>query len=589
MKKIYFVFAMLLMSITSALAEESSNELTPEEFFLTDYEITYYGNDFTVYGEACDNAGMVINGGRKITIRSNNGAKITKVEYAIGLGEEYSEHLMVSSGNVSSSDNFIYDVNATTLEIYSDVEGETDWFQIDYMKVFYEKADEGNNGENVKPLVLDEYVQTESFSIGYCNGRNVEITGTGTGGFDIANGNTVKITEKDHVDNITAKDHVEILKVELGLSADNNDALINSSAGIVEGSGENRTINNVNSSSLTISYSGTGNVRINNIKVYYIKFSEETSVTFVTKTGKEYSKDNITVSGTKSVNGYGLNIDEGESVTVSSDNGAEISKVKLHLGYYYGPSSIESTEGTVEKGKDNYNWTIKDINKSSLTISHPGQYSGNSVQIDEITVYYKKKEAPSTIEVVAKPADGAYWTTFYSNASNYQAPEGTQVFKVNLTGTEITMTEVEKVNRIVPKGQGVVLKSTTGNLKMQRTESESSDDYTDNSLMGTSVSITNPNPGKAYVLSYSQSNGVGFYKLSSTGTIGINKAYLVYNGTASARTFFAFDGAATGIEMNNVGGNEGNDKVYDLQGRLVANPSNGIYIVNGKKVIMNRH
>ena len=578
MKKIYFVFAMLLMSITSALAEESSNELTPEEFFLT-CKITCYGNDFTVYGEECDEAGMVINGGRKITIRSNNGAKITKVEYAIGLGEEYSEHLMVSSGNVSSSDNFIYDVNATTLEIYSDVEGETDWFQIDYMKVFYEKADEGNNGENVKPLVLDEYVQTESFSIGYCNGRNVTITGTGTGGFDIANGNTVNITEKDHVD-------VEILKVELGLSADNNDALINSSAGIVEGSGENRTINNVNSSSLTISYSGTGNVRINNIKVYYIKFSEETSVTFVTKTGKEYSKDNITVSGTKSVNGYGLNIDEGESVTVLSDNGAEISKVKLHLGYYYGSSSIESTEGTVEKGKDNYNWTIRDINKSSLTISHPGQYSDNSVQIDEITVYYKKKEAPSTIEVVAKPADGACWTTFYSNASNYKAPEGTQVFKVKLSGVDITMTEI--VDRIVTKGQGVVLKSTNSNIEMSKTDSVSSDGYSGNCLLGTSVSITNPNPGKAYVLSYSQSNGVGFYKLSSTGTIGINKAYLVYNGTASARTFFAFDGAATGIEMNNVGGNEGNDKVYDLQGRRVANPSNGIYIVNGKKVIMNR-
>ena len=580
MKKIYFVFAMLLMSITSALAEESSNEFTHEEFFLTDCEITCYGNDFTVYGEECDDAGMMINGGWKITIRSNNGAKITKVEYAIGWGEEYSEHLMVSSGNVSSSDNFIYDVNATTLEIYSDVEGETDWFQIDYMKVFYEKADEGNNGENVKPLVLDEYVQTESFSIGYCDGRNVKITGTGTGGFDIANGNTVNITAKDHVD-------VEILKVELGLSADNNDALINSSAGIVEGSGENRTVNNVNSSSLTISYSGTGNVRINNIKVYYIKFSEETSVTFVTKTGKEYSEDNITVSGTKSVNRYGLNIDEGESVTVSSDNGAEISKVKLHLGYYYGPSSIESTEGTVEKGKDNYNWTIKDINKSSLTISHPGQYSGNSVQIDEITVYYKKKEAPSTIEVVAKPADGACWTTFYSNASNYQAPEGTQVFMVSLDGVDVTMTEIE--NRVVEKGQGVVLKSNTSNIVMSQTDLASSGDYEYNDLLGTSVSITNPNPGKAYVLSYSQSNGVGFYKLSDTGTIGINKAYLVYDGSASARSFFTFEETATGIEMNKIGGNEGNDKVYDLQGRRVANPSNGIYIVNGKKVIMNRH
>ena len=41
--------------------------------------------------------------------------------------------------------------------------------------------------------------------------------------------------------------------------------------------------------------------------------------------------------------------------------------------------------------------------------------------------------------------------------------------------------------------------------------------------------------------------------------------------------------------MNKIGCIEGDDKVYDLQGRRVANPSNGIYIVNGKKVIMNRH
>jgi hypothetical protein len=206
------------------------------------------------------------------------------------------------------------------------------------------------------------------------------------------------------------------------------------------------------------------------------------------------------------------------------------------------------------------------------------------MQIGEITVYYKEKIAPSTIEVAAKKVDDACWTTFYSNASNYQAPEGTQVFKVNLSGTDITMTEIE--DRIVTKGQGVVLKSTTEDITMTKTDEESSDGYYGNSLWGTSVSITNP--GNAYVLSYSQSKGVGFYKLSSTGTIGMNKAYLVYDGSANARSFFTFEETATGIEMNKIGGNEGDDKVYDLQGRRVANPSNGIYIVNGKKVIMNR-
>ena len=204
--------------------------------------------------------------------------------------------------------------------------------------------------------------------------------------------------------------------------------------------------------------------------------------------------------------------------------------------------------------------------------------------VNKITVHYKVKVAPATIDVAANLANGAYWTTFYSNASNYKAPEGTQVFKVNLDGTKITMIEIE--DSIVTKGQGVVLKSTTGNIVMNRKESSSSDDYSGNSLRGTSVSITNP--GNAYVLNSSSTKGVGFYKLSSNGTIGINKAYLVYDGSIGARSFFAFDDVTTGIGMYNVDNNDGNDKVYDLQGRRVTKPANGIYIVNGKKVIMNR-
>ena len=207
--------------------------------------------------------------------------------------------------------------------------------------------------------------------------------------------------------------------------------------------------------------------------------------------------------------------------------------------------------------------------------------------IDNVTVYYKRKLAPTTIEVAAKKVDDACWTTFYSNASNYQAPEGTQVFPVCLDGKKINMPEIK--DGIVTKGQGVVLKSDTKNIVMNKTESESSGDYSGNRLKGTSVSITNP--GNAYVLSYTPAKGVGFYKLSATGTIGINKAYLVYEGSdssANAHSFFAFDDVTTGIEINKVDGSEANDMVYDLQGRRVANPSNGIYIVNGKKVVMNR-
>ena len=51
---------------------------------------------------------------------------------------------------------------------------------------------------------------------------------------------------------------------------------------------------------------------------------------------------------------------------------------------------------------------------------------------------------------------------------------------------------------------------------------------------------------------------------------------------------FDFDATSTGVDSINAQDSEENadDKVYDLQGRRVANPVKGIYIVNGKKVLM---
>ena len=107
-----------------------------------------------------------------------------------------------------------------------------------------------------------------------------------------------------------------------------------------------------------------------------------------------------------------------------------------------------------------------------------------------------------------------------------------------------------------------------------------------NSLTGTMTSITNPSYGNIYVLN-NGTYGVGFYKLKSTGTIGANKAYLTYDGSAGDREFFLFD-EATGIEMPTVEDVNADAVVYDLQGRRVVNPTKGLYIVNGKKVFINK-
>lgn len=71
-----------------------------------------------------------------------------------------------------------------------------------------------------------------------------------------------------------------------------------------------------------------------------------------------------------------------------------------------------------------------------------------------------------------------------------------------------------------------------------------SDNYTSNSLVGTTTEIPNPNYGSVYVLN-KKSAGVGFYKLGESGTIGENKAYLTT--TTDAPEYFLFNDA-TGIE-----------------------------------------
>lgn len=88
-----------------------------------------------------------------------------------------------------------------------------------------------------------------------------------------------------------------------------------------------------------------------------------------------------------------------------------------------------------------------------------------------------------------------------------------------------------------------------------------------------------------YVLNYKEGTGVGFYKLTSGKTLGVGKAYLTYS-SGGAPGYFGF-GETTGI--NAVNGSEfmvNDSEIYDLQGRRVAQPAKGLYIVNGKKVVI---
>ena len=236
------------------------------------------------------------------------------------------------------------------------------------------------------------------------------------------------------------------------------------------------------------------------------------------------------------------------------------------------------------------NWSTASVTNST------GMFSGctslpnyNGSEVDKTHANDGTDGYLNKVKVTAhEGATGEFWATFYNKDKHFIAPTGTQVFKVNLDGTALTMTEI--ADRIVTSGKGVVLKTTTSgtgiiSIVLDVYSAASADNYSGNSLVGTMTSITNP--GNAYVLNKKEA-GIGFYKLSASGTIGANKAYLIYDENAGSREFFSFDdttGMNDAMRLNdNV--EMTNDNVYDLQGRRVSNPSKGIYIVNGKKVVI---
>ena len=108
-----------------------------------------------------------------------------------------------------------------------------------------------------------------------------------------------------------------------------------------------------------------------------------------------------------------------------------------------------------------------------------------------------------------------------------------------------------------------------------------------NGLIGTFVDTTAPKGDDIYVLSGNKL----YYTTDAEVTVGANKAYIDKTKIAStgvgAKTRIAFDATeATGIRALDAANALKGGKMYDLMGREVLNPAHGIYIVNGKKVVI---
>lgn len=207
-----------------------------------------------------------------------------------------------------------------------------------------------------------------------------------------------------------------------------------------------------------------------------------------------------------------------------------------------------------------------------------------SSNMNHVYIYMETSEEVIP-ETVTAEVSAAGLATFCSEwALDFTGIEEVYAYKVSVNEKQISYTRVYQV----PAETGVVLRSLSGDaISVEVPVIESADEIADNALVGVLEAIESlPTDGDGYTnyILNNGSKGVGFYKANNQ-PVGAGKAYLQVEGTLS-KDFIGFaDGVATGIETIDNGWTVDNE-IYDLQGRKVMNPTKGIFIQNGRKVVI---
>lgn len=153
-----------------------------------------------------------------------------------------------------------------------------------------------------------------------------------------------------------------------------------------------------------------------------------------------------------------------------------------------------------------------------------------------------------------------------------------------------------KIGKDIPANTGVILKGTAETESVTLTINDAATaTTTDNDLEGTCV-VKDAREGDEGVYDLvlgkgTTSNTLGFYLAPTGGKLAANKAYLPYRPAAVGARVNGFaiqwDDEVTGIRnIDNGKQSVKNGAIYDLSGRRVENPQRGMYIVNGRVVVV---
>ncbi len=220
--------------------------------------------------------------------------------------------------------------------------------------------------------------------------------------------------------------------------------------------------------------------------------------------------------------------------------------------------------------------------------------------IDDVNITFTPSTGAYTLSCEKEIAIGATGYATYSNDYKYTVEGATANF-VTVDGKYATL-EPLAADAVLPaktgagKGAGIILSgeaNSTATIKSVASDASAAD-ASENLLAGSGDATYNISDqfseGDKYTgyIFANHDNVLGFYKVGENKELAAHKAFLAVPTGATAPSFIGFDSNSSdvnGIESIETA-KEGVKNAFNLAGQRVATPTKGLYIVNGKKVVL---
>ena len=249
-----------------------------------------------------------------------------------------------------------------------------------------------------------------------------------------------------------------------------------------------------------------------------------------------------------------------------------------------------STYGDISKLTAAATKSSSSHNKRSYNLDASKQYRltiayGTSGSTNKTLVAFSLRLPTVSVTVSA----AGYATYVNSGADLNYTSSSIKAYKVQVTakGTA-TLTQVNNV----PKNTPVLLYKDGGATEAIPVMTDAAAVSGNDLVAGTGATVPTTDGGYTNMILNNVGGNIGFY-FANDQTVASNRAYLHFDSSlapdAGARMDFVFDeeesGEVTGIRSIE-NGKLKMENYYNLNGQKIQNPTKGLYIVNGKKVII---